>query len=131
MSMVTIVCSYFKSRRRWGLDLFNLGYCYQFKHLKNVDVNETVNLIIQNMKPVFSYILIGLFFLFIFRSIYSLYTIFQAPTCITGDTCYISFLNEKPDLDLYVYVSDSSKSGNFREVLRSKKFDYSSPFERY
>lgn len=83
------------------------------------------------MKPVISYILIGIFFVFIFRSIYSLYSIFEAPTCITDEVCYKSFLNEKPDLDLYVYVSDSSKSGNFREVLRSKKFDYTSPFEKY
>lgn len=83
------------------------------------------------MKPVISYILIGIFFVFIFRSIYSLYSIFEAPKCKTDDVCYKSFLNEKPDLDLYVYVSDSSKSGNFREVLRLKKFDYLSSFERY
>lgn len=83
------------------------------------------------MNPVISNILIGIFFVFIFRSIYSLYSIFESPTCVSDDVCYKSFLNEKPDLDLYVYVSDSLKSGNYREVLRSKKFDYFSPFEKY
>lgn len=83
------------------------------------------------MKPVFSYILIGLFFVFIFRSIHSLYALFEAPTCKTDDICYQSFLNSKPVLDLYVYVSDNSKHGNFREVLRLKKFDYTIQYEKY
>lgn len=82
------------------------------------------------MKPIFSYVLIGLFFVFIFRSIYSLYSIFEAPTCKTADVCYKSFLNDKPELDLYVYVSDNSKNGNFREVLRLKKIEYTLPHEK-
>lgn len=85
----------------------------------------------ENMKPIFSYLLIGLFFVFIFKSIYSLYSIFEAPTCKTDEVCYKSILNNKPDFDLYVYVSDNSKYGNFREVLRSKKFDYTLQYEKY
>ncbi|KAJ8927869.1 hypothetical protein NQ314_019613 [Rhamnusium bicolor] len=82
------------------------------------------------MRPSISYILIGLFFLFVLRSIYSLFGIFQSPTCKKGDVCYKSFLNSEPNLDLFVFVSDSSKSGNFDQVLRLQNFDYSSPLER-
>ncbi|XP_018564004.1 cleft lip and palate transmembrane protein 1-like protein [Anoplophora glabripennis] len=82
------------------------------------------------MRPTISYILIGLFFLFILRSIYSLYGIFQAPTCNKGDVCYKSYLNSKPKLDLYVFVSDNSKSGNFDQVLFIKNFDYVTPLEK-
>lgn len=99
---------------------------------KNVKVNVYgFNNNYQNMNPTISYILIGIFFLFIFRSIYSLYGIFEAPTCKTDDVCYKSFLNGNPELDLYVYVSDSSKSVNFDGVFRIKTFDYTLPFEKY
>lgn len=82
------------------------------------------------MKSVISYILIGLFFVFIFKSIYSLYSIFESPICQKDEVCYKSFLNEEPELDFYVYVSDNSKHGNFREVLRLKKFDYNLQYEK-
>lgn len=85
---------------------------------------------LKDMKPVLSYLLIGLFFLFIFRSIYSLYSIFEAPSCKADDVCYHSFLNENPELDLYVYISDNSKYGNFDEVFRLKRFNYRIPFEK-
>nr|XP_023022991.1 cleft lip and palate transmembrane protein 1-like protein [Leptinotarsa decemlineata] len=82
------------------------------------------------MRPALNYLLIGIFFAFILKSIYSLYSIFQAPHCEKGSVCYKSFLNSKPKLDLYVFVSDNSKSGNFDEVLYRNNFDYNSQFER-
>ncbi|KAJ8924931.1 hypothetical protein NQ315_001094 [Exocentrus adspersus] len=82
------------------------------------------------MRPVVSYALICLFFVFILRSIYSLYGIFQAPACNKNEVCYKSYLNAKPKLDLYVFVSDNSKSGNFDQVFQVLGFDYTSPFEK-
>ncbi|KAJ8954097.1 hypothetical protein NQ318_004402 [Aromia moschata] len=81
------------------------------------------------MKPAISYLLIGLFFLFILRSIYSLYGIFQAPACKKGDVCYSSYLNSKQKLDLVVFVSDNSRSGNIDKVLHVKDFDYAFALE--
>ncbi|KAJ8979574.1 hypothetical protein NQ317_019149 [Molorchus minor] len=82
------------------------------------------------MKPSISYIFTGLFFAFILRSIYSLYGIFQTPDCKERDVCYSSFLNTKRNLDLVVFVSDNSKSGNFERVLHLQKFNYTIAFEK-
>ncbi|KAG5887915.1 hypothetical protein JTB14_003012 [Gonioctena quinquepunctata] len=82
------------------------------------------------MRPVFNYILLGLFFAFILKSVYSLYSIFQTPDCNNAAVCYKSILNTKPKLDLYVFVSDNSKSGNFDEVLYLDNFDYNSQIKR-
>lgn len=83
------------------------------------------------MRAVINYILTALFFLFILRSIYSLLSIYRAPTCAEHDICYKSFLNKVPNLDLYVFLSDNSKSGNFDQILFLEKFNYTTPFERY
>ncbi|CAH1155266.1 unnamed protein product [Phaedon cochleariae] len=82
------------------------------------------------MRPSLSFLLICVFFFFILKSIYSLIGIFQSPTCNKGDVCYKSFLNSKPKLDLFVFVSDNSRSGNFDEILHQHNFDYTSRFER-
>lgn len=60
---------------------------------------------------------------------YSIYELFQKPKCIKNDICYKSYLNTKPDLDLYVYISDNSKSANYQLVLQKNKFDYMNSFE--
>lgn len=83
------------------------------------------------MKPALSSVLIVVFFIFIFKSIYSLYGIFQAPTCKKGEVCYKSILNADPKLDLYVFVSDNSRSGDFIQVLYEKNFDFKVQLEKY
>ncbi|KAJ3629741.1 hypothetical protein MTP99_014112 [Tenebrio molitor] len=52
------------------------------------------------------------------------------PTCIKGDTCYKSYLNTNPSLDLLVFVSDNSRSGNVELVLNLDKFDYANKIEK-
>lgn len=83
------------------------------------------------MKPIFNFLFIGLFFVFIFKSIYSLYTLFEAPECDISDICYKSLLNKSPKLDLFVFVSDNSRSGNFEEILYLSNFEYKHEFEKY
>ncbi|CAG9770890.1 unnamed protein product [Ceutorhynchus assimilis] len=84
------------------------------------------------MKPSLTFIGSGIFFLLIARSIWSLYSIWQSPECnnLIQETCYHSFLNENPKLDLMVYVSDNSKSGKFESILNLKELDYRTPFEK-
>lgn len=85
---------------------------------------------VYKMKPSLTFILFGIFFLLIARSMYSIYEIFQKPTCTKSDIkCYKSILNTKPDLDLYVFVSDSSRSPNYQLALQKTTFDYLNPFE--
>ncbi|CAG9864541.1 unnamed protein product [Phyllotreta striolata] len=84
------------------------------------------------MLPSLSTILTILFFGFIFKSMYSLYTVFQPPRCqnIKGENCFKSYLNDEPKMDLLVFVTDNSKSGNMQEILRERPFDYTKPLEK-
>ncbi|XP_056649146.1 lipid scramblase CLPTM1L [Diorhabda sublineata] len=82
------------------------------------------------MRPSWGSISTVLFFLFIFKSIYSLFGIFQVPVCNKGDICYKSYLHTNPKLDLYVFVSDNSRSGNLREIFHLNNFDYKSILEK-
>ncbi|XP_060535052.1 lipid scramblase CLPTM1L [Cylas formicarius] len=77
-----------------------------------------------------SLVLTVLFFLFVARSIYSLYSVFDSPRCKAGDVCYHSYLNGNPQLDLLVYLSDNSKSGDFELILHVGGFDYREPYEK-
>lgn len=83
-----------------------------------------------NMKPSFSLIFCGLFLAFILHSIWNLYLIFQPPICQPGEICYASYLNVKPQLDLLVYTTDNSKSGNTNSILSISNFNYDEQFER-
>ncbi|XP_050502597.1 lipid scramblase CLPTM1L [Diabrotica virgifera virgifera] len=82
------------------------------------------------MRPSLGSVLTVLFFIFILKSMYSLFGIFQLPVCEKGDVCYKSYLNSNPKLDLVVFLSDNSKSGNFDKILHLKEFDYFSPLEK-
>ncbi|KAL1517051.1 hypothetical protein ABEB36_000866 [Hypothenemus hampei] len=84
------------------------------------------------MRPSLTLIGSVLFFLFISRSIWTLYSIWQSPKCssLSQDTCYHSFLNENPQLDLLIYLNDNSKSGKLNLVLHLNKFDYRNQLEK-
>ncbi|CAH1372638.1 unnamed protein product [Tenebrio molitor] len=82
------------------------------------------------MKVSVSFISVSLFLAFILHSIWNLIGIFRVPTCIKGDTCYKSYLNTNPSLDLLVFVSDNSRSGNVELVLNLDKFDYANKIEK-
>ncbi|KAJ3661438.1 hypothetical protein Zmor_005833 [Zophobas morio] len=77
-----------------------------------------------------SFIASTLFFIFILHSMWNLFSIFRVPTCIVGDKCYISYLNSNPNLDLLVYASDNSKSGNIELILNIDKFNYHDKWEK-
>jgi hypothetical protein len=83
----------------------------------------------RKMKVSVSFISVSLFLAFILHSIWNLIGIFRVPTCIKGDTCYKSYLNTNPSLDLLVFVSDNSRSGNVELVLNLDKFDYANKIE--
>lgn len=83
------------------------------------------------MKPSLTLILCGLFFAFILHSVWNLIGIFRSPVCVKEDKCYYSFLNTKPSLELYVYISDSSRYGNEELVFSDNKFEYMKSFEKY
>nr|CAI5816857.1 unnamed protein product [Callosobruchus analis] len=82
------------------------------------------------MNPVFRLLLLGLFFVFVFNSMYSLYGIFVHSTCSKEDICYKSFLNSQPSLDLHIFVSDNSASKRTDGVLHLINFDYNHEFEK-
>ncbi|CAH0547843.1 unnamed protein product [Brassicogethes aeneus] len=82
------------------------------------------------MRAVYGYLLTTLFFAFILKSIYSLISIYQAPTCNSDEVCYNSILNKNPNLDLFVFISDNSRSGNYDLVFSENKFDFRKNFER-
>lgn len=82
------------------------------------------------MKPSITTIVSILFLLFIAHSVWNLMTIFQVPSCGQSDICYKSYLNSKPNLDLFVFISDNSRSGEFTEVLHVEKFNYHEKFEK-
>ncbi|RZB62223.1 CLPTM1 domain containing protein [Asbolus verrucosus] len=82
------------------------------------------------MKFSLSFVLVGLFLAFILHSIWNLIGIFRVPSCVKGDTCYISLLNSNPNLDLFVFISDNSRSRNFELVLNIDKFDYNNKLEK-
>ncbi|EEZ99580.1 lipid scramblase CLPTM1L [Tribolium castaneum] len=77
-----------------------------------------------------SVISVGLFLAFILHSIWNLVGIFRVPTCTKGEKCYISYLNTNPNLDLLLFVSDNSRSGNVEQVFSLEKFDYNSRIEK-
>lgn len=56
---------------------------------------------------------------------------FRAPTCDKNEVCYHSFLNKNPNLQLNVYISDGSRSGNIPELVYSERnFEWSKPLEK-
>ncbi|XP_066138120.1 lipid scramblase CLPTM1L [Euwallacea fornicatus] len=67
------------------------------------------------------------------RSIWGIYSIWQAPKCnplLIEERCYHSFLNDNPSLDLLVYLSDNSKTGKFNLSLWLQEFDYRNQLEK-
>ncbi|KAK9881477.1 hypothetical protein WA026_016361 [Henosepilachna vigintioctopunctata] len=82
------------------------------------------------MKPSITSIISVIFLLIILNSVWNLLSIFQTPSCGLQDICYKSYLNRKPDLDLFAYVSDNSRSGLFTKILQIEKFNYHEKFER-
>ncbi|XP_022920669.2 lipid scramblase CLPTM1L [Onthophagus taurus] len=75
-------------------------------------------------------LLFGVFIIFIFNSVWNLVVLFTPPSCAKGDVCFHSYLNTKPSLDLLVYVTDNSRSGDEQLILKVNKFNYDEPFER-
>lgn len=82
------------------------------------------------MRPSVTFILSGLFFAFILHSIWSLIGIFRAPSCVKDEACFRSYLNTNPNLELLVYVSDNSRSGNSQLLYNVDNFDYRSTWEK-
>lgn len=83
------------------------------------------------MKPSLTILFSVVFILFIFHSIWNIIGIFQAPSCNRGEICYSSYLNNKPPLDLLVYLTESYKSTSGQLMLNLNRFKYDEPFERY
>lgn len=85
------------------------------------------------MKPILTLVGSAIFLIFVGRSIWSIYSIWQAPKCnpLIQEPCYHSFLNDNPKLDLLVFTADNSKSGKFELILWLEDFDYRNQIERY
>lgn len=83
------------------------------------------------MKPSLTFIFSGIFLAFIGHSIWNLIQIFRPPICNVGDMCYSSYLNQKPSLDLLVYITDNSYSRGEELVLTLENFNYNQHIERY
>lgn len=117
----------------------NASFSYQNEIAKDPVVKNTKQIRVSfklsrdlKMKPSLSFIASGIFLLFIARSIWSLYSLWQSPKCnnLIRDICYHSFLNDNPKLDLVVFLNDNSKSGKYDLILRLEEFDYRSQIER-
>ncbi|XP_044752283.1 cleft lip and palate transmembrane protein 1-like protein isoform X2 [Coccinella septempunctata] len=82
------------------------------------------------MKPSITSVISALFLLFISHSVWNLLSIFQVPSCDQSDICYKSYLNSNPNLDLFLFISDNSRSGIYTQVLHVEKFNYHDKFEK-
>ncbi|KAK5640162.1 hypothetical protein RI129_010973 [Pyrocoelia pectoralis] len=81
------------------------------------------------MKPSLTLLFIIIFMLFIFHSMWNLIEIFRAPKCNKGDTCFASYLNSEPPLELFIYTSDTVKPTDAVLIYNSYNFDYSKLLE--
>ncbi|KAB0792105.1 hypothetical protein PPYR_14066 [Photinus pyralis] len=76
------------------------------------------------MRPSFTLLFIVIFMLFICHSLWNLIDIFRAPPCNKGDTCFASYLNSEPPLELLIYTSETVTPSNAILIYNSYNFDY-------
>ncbi|XP_003707777.2 lipid scramblase CLPTM1L [Megachile rotundata] len=76
--------------------------------------------------PSFTLILIKIFLAYIVYSIYDLSLLFVAPVCEENKPCLVSYLNQKPQLQLQVYSSVDKNPAEYQTdfVYGNKNFNY-------
>jgi hypothetical protein len=85
------------------------------------------------MKFSWSLVISGVFLAYIFYSMWTFAQLFRSLECSDQTTCFQSFLNKKPKMQLALFTSTSLSpiSTEVNKLTNIRNFDYSEPYTRF